>query len=132
MSQFYRGHFDDRQEQYPAFRHRHRRKHSLLYKAARAGAGSGQPDIWYVHFAFWSWPGPLEKNGVEPAPTAAGGAADLGFRVNEPGMVDSMYVDWKAKGASILMLPTDLDFGRSFVAADPDGHRLRVYTVDDE
>jgi predicted enzyme related to lactoylglutathione lyase len=47
-------------------------------------------------------------------------------------MVDSMYVDWKAKGASILMLPTDLDFGRSFVAADPDGHRLRVYTVDDE
>lgn len=73
-----------------------------------------------------------KKAGVEPAPTATGGAADLGFRVNEPGMVDSMYVDWKAKGASILMLPTDLDFGRSFVAADPDGHRLRVYTVDDE
>jgi predicted enzyme related to lactoylglutathione lyase len=73
-----------------------------------------------------------KKTGVEPAPTAAGGAVDLGFRVNEPGMVDSMYVDWKAKGASILMLPTDLDFGRSFVAADPDGHRLRVYTVDDE
>ncbi|MND76000.1 Glyoxalase-like domain protein [compost metagenome] len=73
-----------------------------------------------------------KKTGVEPVPTSAGGGSELGFRVSEPKMVDSIYDDWKAKGAVILMPPTDLDFGRSFVAADPDGHRLRVYTVDDE
>jgi len=47
-------------------------------------------------------------------------------------MVDVIYDEWKAKGVTILMPPADLDFGRCFVAADPDGHRLRVYTVDDE
>lgn len=71
-----------------------------------------------------------KKTGVEPAPTAAGGGSDLGFHVPEHAMVDLICDDWKAKGAAILMPPTDLDFGRCFVAADPDGHRLRVYTVD--
>ena len=32
----------------------------------------------------------------------------------------------------IAFPPTDLDFGRSFVALDPDGHRLRVYAVAEE
>ena len=32
-------------------------------------------------------------------------------------------------GASIALPPTDPDFGRSFVALDPDGHRLRVYAI---
>lgn len=44
-------------------------------------------------------------------------------------IVDALHAEWLGKGATILMRPTDLDFGRSFVAADPDGHRLRVYTV---
>ncbi|MBB2671410.1 UNVERIFIED_ORG: putative enzyme related to lactoylglutathione lyase [Rhizobium esperanzae] len=47
-------------------------------------------------------------------------------------MVDATHADWQAKGANIVMAPTDLDFGRSFVAADPHGHRLRVYTVAEE
>jgi len=32
----------------------------------------------------------------------------------------------------IALPPTDLDIGRSFVALDPDGHRLRVYASDKE
>jgi hypothetical protein len=27
----------------------------------------------------------------------------------------------------ILQPPTEMDFGRTFTAADPDGHRLRVF-----
>jgi catechol 2,3-dioxygenase-like lactoylglutathione lyase family enzyme len=69
------------------------------------------------------------KAGVEPAPSAAGGGCDIGFKVGAPEMVDALHAEWQGKGATILMQPTDLDFGRSFVAADPDGHRLRVYTV---
>ncbi|MDN5926194.1 MAG: VOC family protein [Hyphomicrobiales bacterium] len=69
------------------------------------------------------------RAGVEPAPAVVGGGCDLGFKVEAPEMVDALHVEWQGKGATILMPPTDLDFGRSFVAADPDGHRLRVYTV---
>lgn len=69
------------------------------------------------------------KSGVEPTPTAAGGCCDLGFKVDAPETVDALYAQWQGKGATILIPPTDLDFGRSFVATDPDGHRLRVYSV---
>ncbi len=72
-----------------------------------------------------------KKTGVEPAPTGAGGGSEIGFHVPQSAMVDTIFDDWKAKGVTILMPPTDLDFGRCFVATDPDGHRLRVYTVDD-
>lgn len=67
--------------------------------------------------------------GVEPASTAAGGGCDLGFKVENAALVDATHAEWQGKGATILLPPTDLDFGRSFVAADPDGHRLRVYAM---
>ena len=72
------------------------------------------------------------KAGVEPTPAAAGGGSEIGFKVAATDMVDATHADWQAKGANIVMAPTDLDFGRSFVAADPDGHRLRVYTMAEE
>ncbi len=72
------------------------------------------------------------KTGVEPAPTAAGGGCDIGFKVETAAVVDATHADWRAKGATIAMPPTDLDFGRSFVAVDPDGHRLRVYALGEE
>ena len=72
------------------------------------------------------------KAGVEPAPVAAGGGCDIGFKVDTAGMVDATHADWQGKGATILLAPTDFDFGRTFVAADPDGHRLRVYTVTEQ
>lgn len=72
------------------------------------------------------------KAGVEPTPAAVGGGCDIGFKVGAAATVNSIHADWAGKGATILLTPTDLDFGRSFVAADPDGHRLRVYTVAEE
>ena len=69
------------------------------------------------------------RAGVEPAPAAAGGGCDIGFKVDAAGMVDATHADWRDKGAAIVLAPTNLDFGRTFVATDPDGHRLRVYTV---
>lgn len=66
---------------------------------------------------------------VRPAPDARGGGAEIGFKVAEAAAVDRAHADWSAKGATIALPPTDLDFGRSFVALDPDGHRLRVYAM---
>jgi predicted enzyme related to lactoylglutathione lyase len=42
-----------------------------------------------------------------------------------------MHRDWIARGLPIIQQPADLDFGRTFVATDPDGHRLRVFAPSD-
>ncbi|HWK47962.1 MAG TPA: VOC family protein [Stellaceae bacterium] len=76
-------------------------------------------------FGLWS------RHTVEPAATAAGGGAELAFRVADP-EIDTTYADWKARGLTILQEPTILDFGRTFVALDPDGHRLRVFAPAEE
>ncbi len=72
------------------------------------------------------------KDGVEPAPAATGGGSELGFKRATAALIDQTHAEWSAKGAAIALPPTDLDFGRSFVALDPDGHRLRVYAVAEE
>ncbi len=41
--------------------------------------------------------------------------------------VDTTHADWSGRGLTILQRPTDMDFGRTFLAIDPDGHRLRVF-----
>lgn len=65
---------------------------------------------------------------VTPAATAAAGASDLAFKVDRA-TVDQLHGQWQALGVRIALPPADLDFGRSFVALDPDGHRLRVYAL---
>ena len=47
--------------------------------------------------------------------------------VDNAAAVDTTHAAWRGRGLTILQLPTDMDFGRTFVAADPDGHRLRVF-----
>jgi predicted enzyme related to lactoylglutathione lyase len=40
--------------------------------------------------------------------------------------LDALFTLWRSKGITILQEPQDLGFGRTFVAADPDGNRIRV------
>lgn len=44
--------------------------------------------------------------------------------------VDRLYEAWKALDVRIEQAPMTAVFGRTFVALDPDGHRLRVCTPD--
>ncbi|WP_112133588.1 VOC family protein [Glycomyces dulcitolivorans] len=48
----------------------------------------------------------------------------------EPGAIDALYEEWKAKGVTIVDEPSDEVFGRTFVAADPDGNLIRVAPLD--
>lgn len=64
------------------------------------------------------------RHTVEPAAAATGGGTELAFITAD---VDALHADWSARGIAILQPPTELDFGRAFVALDPDGHRLRVF-----
>jgi catechol 2,3-dioxygenase-like lactoylglutathione lyase family enzyme len=69
------------------------------------------------------------RHTVEPAATAAGGGCEIGFSVADAATVETIHDDWRGRGLPILQPPTAMDFGHSFVALDPDGHRLRVFAL---
>ncbi|MCS3408785.1 VOC family protein [Serratia sp. AKBS12] len=83
--------------------------------------------LWVGHngfrLALWS------KHSVQPAPAASGGGGELGFLCEQPEQVDALYRQWRDWQFEICQRPLQLAFGYSFVACDPDGHRLRVYTL---
>lgn len=68
-----------------------------------------------------------KRDGVEPKATAAPGASEVAFTVVDAAAVDAAFADWSKRGLKIAQPPTVMDFGRTFVALDPDGHRLRVF-----
>lgn len=66
------------------------------------------------------------RHTVEPAATAPGGA-ELAFALPDDDAVRRTHAAWSAKGLPIVQAPARMDFGFTFVARDPDGHRLRVF-----
>ncbi|MFY3005965.1 drug:proton antiporter, partial [Achromobacter xylosoxidans] len=62
-----------------------------------------------------------------PAAAGRGGCTELAFTVPDADALDQRHLDWSLRGLPILQAPTNMDFGRTFVALDPDGHRLRVF-----
>lgn len=60
-----------------------------------------------------------------------GHRSELAIMVEDGAAVDALYEAWQGLGVSIEQEPTTAVFGRTFVALDPDGHRLRVCTPDD-
>jgi predicted enzyme related to lactoylglutathione lyase len=65
---------------------------------------------------------------VQPTASIAGGASELGIALEDDDAVDRCHADWQARGLCIIQRPTNMVFGRTFVALDPDGHRLRVFS----
>ena len=69
------------------------------------------------------------KHTVKPVPANIGGGCEFSMRVETRDAVNALYEKWHDLRAEILMAPAQLEFGWSFVIADPDGHRLRVYAL---
>ncbi|KAJ0344889.1 hypothetical protein COL154_013983, partial [Colletotrichum chrysophilum] len=67
---------------------------------------------------------------VEPAATAPGGC-EIGFSLSGHDKLEQLYDEWKSRGMRFAQEPVDMDFGRTFVALDPDGHRLRAFVAAD-
>jgi len=76
-----------------------------------------------VKLGLWS------RHTVEPAASALPGCAELGFPVADAEAVTARYEAWRAQGLAIAQPPCEMDFGHTFVALDPDGHRLRVFAL---
>ena len=64
---------------------------------------------------------------VEPASTGQAGGSEIAFAVADAAAVEATHADWSRRGIAILQAPTLMRFGMTFVARDPDGHRLRVF-----
>lgn len=73
-----------------------------------------------LHLGLWA------AHTVQPAATAVGGG-ELAIAVDGVPSVQALHRAWAAKGLPIAQLPVAMDFGFTFVALDPDGHRLRVF-----
>src|SRR3984957_13321617 len=71
----------------------------------------------------WLW----ARRDVAPAPRRANDSGELAMAVGTNEEVEALCADQRRKGATILQEPVTMDFGRTFLAADPDGHRLRVF-----
>ena len=66
------------------------------------------------------------KDDVEPKATAPGGI-EMSFTEPDRDAVAARAEAFRKLGLRIVQEPTDMDFGFTFTAADPDGHRLRVF-----
>lgn len=66
---------------------------------------------------------------AEPAVMAGGGGSEIAFSEEN---LDELYENWRKSGIPMAQGPTEMDFGRTFVALDPDGHRIRVYRLREE
>ena len=67
------------------------------------------------------------RTDVQPHAPFTGGGAEIGFPVASDAEVLALRDAWSAIGAAVIQEPTHLDFGFTFVATDPDGHRLRAF-----
>ena len=67
------------------------------------------------------------RDNVAPAADAAAGGAELAITVADADAVRATHADWSDRKLEIAQPPTAMDFGFTFVALDPDGHRLRVF-----
>lgn len=64
-------------------------------------------------------------------PAGAGNRSEMGLTVDNAAQVDQLYAQWRERGVAIEQAPFDAVFGRTFVALDPDGHRIRVCVPDE-
>jgi predicted enzyme related to lactoylglutathione lyase len=67
------------------------------------------------------------RRDVKPALGSAADTGELAMAVATNEEVEALCADRRRKGAAILQEPATMDFGRTFLASDPDGHRLRVF-----
>jgi len=67
-----------------------------------------------------------QRDKVQPPASLTGGGTELALSVPDPSSLNRLFHQWKEKGIAFAQSPASAVFGLTFVALDPDGHRLRV------
>ena len=73
-----------------------------------------------VNLGLWS------RHTAEPLVSAQPSTAEICFSVDN---VDEVFAEMKKRNIPMVQEITDMDFGRTFVAHDLDGHRIRIYRL---
>ncbi|WP_430514152.1 VOC family protein [Pannonibacter phragmitetus] len=68
-----------------------------------------------------------QRQSVIPPSDGQIGGTEVMFECASNDELDAIHRAWATTGATILQTPAQMVFGYTFTAADPDGHRLRVY-----
>jgi predicted enzyme related to lactoylglutathione lyase len=77
-----------------------------------------------VMLGLWS------RHTARPQVTSQAGGSEIAFEERD---VDSIYEKWVALGVKIALEPVAMDgMSRTFVALDPDGHRLRIFCLEEK
>ena len=63
---------------------------------------------------------------ADPEGRGSPGASEISFDVADLAALEALHEDWKARDISIHVPPVEMPFGHTFVAANPDGHRIRI------
>ena len=66
------------------------------------------------------------RDGVAPLAGVPGGG-EIAMTAKSQADVAMTIARWQALGARVAQPPTQMDFGFTGLALDPDGHRLRVF-----
>ncbi|MBS0624165.1 MAG: VOC family protein [Verrucomicrobia bacterium] len=66
---------------------------------------------------------------AQPAVTSLPGAMEISFNYED---IDGLYQSWLDLGIQMAQPPTEMEHGRTFVALDPDGHRIRINRLKEE
>ena len=83
-------------------------------------------------FAMFVFPGGIKlglwsRHAVEPTVTGGTGTFEIDVPLANAAEVDTVFARLSAAGHVILQEPADMEFGRNFMVADPDQHRIRFY-----
>ncbi|AHK42578.1 MULTISPECIES: VOC family protein [Ensifer] len=77
-----------------------------------------------LNFSLWS------TKAANFVSSGSGHRMEIAFMVKDDAEVERLYAEWRKAGIPIEQDLMTAVFGRTFVALDPDGHRLRVCTPD--
>ncbi|MBW3695322.1 glyoxalase [Vibrio sp. T187] len=70
-----------------------------------------------------------QTSDLAPISNITGGGTELSIPVPDKASFDKLYRDWTEQGVQFAQSPEEMIFGFNFVALDPDGHRIRVFTA---
>ncbi|QDQ39457.1 hypothetical protein E3226_003110 [Legionella geestiana] len=65
------------------------------------------------------------QSSVLPPVDEKNSGGELAFVLESRDRVNALFTEWHTKNIRIILPPTQLPFGYTFVALDPDGYRLR-------
>ncbi|EGR3003517.1 glyoxalase [Vibrio parahaemolyticus] len=69
-----------------------------------------------------------QSNELTPTSEVKGGGTELSMPIPDKETFEKLFANWKEKGIEFEQEIEASVFGFNFVAIDPDGHRIRIFT----